>query len=101
MTNEVTTETETGNVPAKKAEISAVHPVPISEKYTSPTVTMLKGKDRPQDECVCTHCVWAVWYTTPRQVKNYCGVMRLIVWDKSNPIPITRCDQFCDTKPEA
>lgn len=82
------------------ATVSAVHPVPISDLYLSPTVSMLVEKERPQGECVCSHCVAAIWFTVPGELKCYCQRMKAIVWQSHKPLPITRCDTFSDHIPE-
>lgn len=62
------------------------------EGSISPTLEALELNRRPRVPTVCETCTNSVWFSSPEEVKCYCRVMYLIVWESSKPNVITGCD---------
>ena len=85
---------EASDGPPEPEDLEPATPQPFEAPQgpTSPTLDALEPNRRPQAPTVCETCPNSVWFSSPEEVKCYCRVMYLIVWESSKPNVITGCD---------
>lgn len=85
---------EASDVPSELEgmEPTGAQPFEAPQGPTSPTLDALEPHRRPQAPTVCETCPNSVWFSSPEEVKCYCRVMYLTVWESAKPNVITGCD---------
>lgn len=85
---------------SNEPKASAVTPTtaltPSSEvaatSVASLTLLQIEESRRPNPSTVCEVCPASVWMATPKAVKCFCRVMRVITWETHDPNTLTHCD---------
>ena len=82
------------NTPSRTASQSpqSLEPIADSSQLGSMTLVQLPSSRKPSPSTVCEICPASMWYATPKTVRCYCRVMRLISWSTDEPTEMTHCD---------